>query len=173
MPAFPCLYNTVFDHSIIEEWCAARPGEPAGPAGLRDAAAIRKKLADEGITHVYVNWLEILRYRSPGNYGYTDFVTPELFAELQRLGILGPAVGHRTPRCPSSISTNRGAKKPKPGARPSSRARPTARRSPPFRSFRCCRGRPRARRRGRGALLGVGNASRWLTRAGFFARVKR
>ena len=32
-----------------------------------------------------------MRYRSPGNYGYTDFVTPERFRELQRMGILGPA----------------------------------------------------------------------------------
>jgi hypothetical protein len=51
--------------------------------------AIRKKLADEGITHVYVCWREILRYRSPGNYGYTDFAAPERFAELEHLGILG------------------------------------------------------------------------------------
>jgi len=88
---FSAAYNTVFDKSIMEEWCAARPGEPSGAAGLRDAEAIHQKLAAEGITHVYVNWLEVLRYRSPGNYGYTDFVTPALFAELVHLGILRPA----------------------------------------------------------------------------------
>lgn len=86
---FPVIYNTVFDHSIFEEWLAARPGEPSGPAGLRDAMAIRNKLTEEKVTHIYVCWREILRYRSPGNYGYTDFVTPERFAELERLGILG------------------------------------------------------------------------------------
>lgn len=86
---FPVVYNTVFDRSIFEEWFAARAGEPSGPAGLRDAAAIRKKLTEEKVTHIYVCWREILRYRSPGNYGYTDFVTPERFAELERLGILG------------------------------------------------------------------------------------
>lgn len=88
---FPVVYNTVFDRSIIEEWCAARAGTSTGTAGLRDPQEIRTKFADEGITHVYVNWYEILRYRSPGNYGYPDFVTPELFSELERLGILGPA----------------------------------------------------------------------------------
>jgi hypothetical protein len=91
---FPVVYNTVFDRSIFEDWFAATPGEAGADGagaggGLRDPAAIRKKLADEGITHIYVNWLEILRYRAPGSYGYTDFVTPERFAELQKLGILG------------------------------------------------------------------------------------
>ncbi len=89
---FPIVYNTVFDRSIFEEWLAARPGERPAGLGLCDAETIRKKLADERITHIYVCWREILRYRSPGNYGYTDFVTPERFAELQRLGILGPAL---------------------------------------------------------------------------------
>jgi hypothetical protein len=88
----PVVYNTVFDRSIFESWCAARPGVDAAVSGLRDAASIRKKLAEEDVTHVYVNWNWILRYRSPGNYGYTDFATPERFAELQRLGILGPAL---------------------------------------------------------------------------------
>jgi hypothetical protein len=88
---FPVVYNTVFDRSIFEEWFAAKSGETTGSAGLRDAAEIRETLAVAGITHVYVNWLEVLRYRSPGNYGYTDFVTPARFAELQHLGILGPA----------------------------------------------------------------------------------
>src|SRR5262249_45142595 len=53
---FPLAYNTVFDRPIFEEWFAARPGETDGPAGLRDAGAIREKLAAEGITHIYVCW---------------------------------------------------------------------------------------------------------------------
>ena len=86
---FPVTYNTVFDRSIFEEWFAVKSGETPPP--LRSVSEIRQKLAEAGITHVYVNWLEILRYRSPGNYGYTDFVTPERFAELQDLAILAPA----------------------------------------------------------------------------------
>jgi hypothetical protein len=27
---------------------------------------------------VLIRWDEIARYRSPGNYGFTDYVTPEL-----------------------------------------------------------------------------------------------
>lgn len=88
---FPIVYNTVFDQSILEKWTAARPGEAAGEDGLRDAASIRETFRVQGITHIYVSWREILRYRSPGNYGYSDFVTPERFVDLQRLGILGPA----------------------------------------------------------------------------------
>lgn len=89
---FPVVYNTVFDHSIFEEWVADELSNlPHGERPLRDGNAIREKLAAEGITHIYVNWQDILRYRSPGNYGYTDFVTPKRFADLQRLGVLGPA----------------------------------------------------------------------------------
>lgn len=85
---FPVVYNTVFDQSIFETWVAAIPG--AGTAGIfRDPAEIRRKLAGERVTHVYVNWLEILRYRVPGSYGYTEFVTPERFAELVAMGVLG------------------------------------------------------------------------------------
>jgi hypothetical protein len=87
---FPVVYNTVFDQSIFEAWIAARPGSGADGV-LRDPAEIRHRLAAEQITHVYVNWLEILRYRVPGSYGYTDFVTPERFAELVTMGILEPA----------------------------------------------------------------------------------
>jgi hypothetical protein len=86
---FDVVYNTVFDRSIFEDWLATSPDEPGGRGALRESAAIRQKLADEGISHVYVNWLEILRYRAPGSYGYTDFVSPERFGELKKLGILG------------------------------------------------------------------------------------
>lgn len=88
---FPVVYNTVFDRSIFEEWCAA-PEEGVAPSEwkLRDAAAIREAFAAAGITHVFVNWMEILRYREPGSYGYTAFVSPQRFGALQELGILGP-----------------------------------------------------------------------------------
>jgi hypothetical protein len=85
---FPVVYNTVFDRSIFEDWFAARPGEASDGAELRDAESIQKILADEGITHVYVCWREILRYRSPGNYGYSEFVTPERFVALRGMRIL-------------------------------------------------------------------------------------
>lgn len=73
------VYNTVFNPETIE--ALARGRSPAG---------VRRALADRGIMHVYVDWAEIARYRRPGNYGYSDFVTPELFAGLVRAGVLGP-----------------------------------------------------------------------------------
>lgn len=91
---FPLVYNTVFDASIFQEWCAEpEPGVPGGELKLRDADSIRKTLKEHGITHVLVNWAEILRYRT--TYGYADFVAPRRFAALRDLGVLGePFVGH-------------------------------------------------------------------------------
>ena len=68
---FPLLYNTVFDHSIFEHW---------------SATDIRRRFRAEKITHVFVNWQEIHRYRT--TYGYTKFVTPERFSALVERGIL-------------------------------------------------------------------------------------
>lgn len=73
----PVLYNTAFDDSILDELVKNR-----------DDDDIRHALALRGITHVYVHWGEIARYRSPGNYGYTDFVQPEVFERLVAAGIL-------------------------------------------------------------------------------------
>ncbi len=88
---FPTVYNTVFDYSVFQQWFAA-PQDNLPPAQwkLRPTDEIRRKLQAEGITHIYVNWQEILRYRDKGSYGYTDFVTPARFEELQQRGILGP-----------------------------------------------------------------------------------
>jgi hypothetical protein len=83
----PIIYNTVFDYSIFQEWCAQpAPGVPAGELELKDASALRQAFTDAGVTHVYANWQEILRYRR--TYGYTDFAAPSRFVALQRMGIL-------------------------------------------------------------------------------------
>jgi hypothetical protein len=71
----PLVYNTVFDDCIFEQW-------------VRDREEAGNKLVQHGITHVYVNWQEIRRYREPGSYGYTDFVQPAVFQELVQAGIL-------------------------------------------------------------------------------------
>jgi len=89
---FPTVYNTVFDKCVFEKWLAEQQtGVLPGEWKLRPVEEIRQKLREEGITHIYVNWAEILRYRDDGSYGYTDFVTPARFAQLQELGVLGPA----------------------------------------------------------------------------------
>ena len=75
----PIVYNTVFNDETIE---THRPGAVpgGGPRGAPPA----------GVTHVYVDWSEVERYRSPGNYGFTPFVTPEVFARLVEAGVLKP-----------------------------------------------------------------------------------
>jgi 4-amino-4-deoxy-L-arabinose transferase-like glycosyltransferase len=80
----PVLYNTVFDPSEFEAIVRDEHGE------LRPAADIRERL--RGVAYVYVNWGEIVRYRSPGNYGFSDFVQPAIFERLVDEGVLGPAV---------------------------------------------------------------------------------
>jgi hypothetical protein len=83
---FPIVYHSVFDRCLLEEWCAAEPG-PEFP--LKSTDEIRRKLKEQGVTHVFVNWWWIANYREPGNYGFTDFLTPHRLAELQDLGVLG------------------------------------------------------------------------------------
>ncbi len=86
---FPYVYNTVFDRSLFESWFAERTDEGLR---LRSADQIRATLKDHGITHLLVNWAEILRYREPGSYGYTDFAHPDRLQELQKAGLIGPAL---------------------------------------------------------------------------------
>jgi hypothetical protein len=83
---FPLVYNTVFDISIFEQWCsAAEPDIPPADQPMKPSAEIRQKLIDEGITHVYVNWQEVLRYRM--TYGYTEFVAPHRLTRLLEDGV--------------------------------------------------------------------------------------
>lgn len=86
---FPCVYNTVFDDSIFQEWFAEpRPDTPAGELPLRPVDDIRRTLEEQRITHVCVHWGEVLRYRLPGSYGFTDFVHPRRFDDLVESGVL-------------------------------------------------------------------------------------
>ena len=85
---FPYVYNTVFDRSRFELWFAERT--ESGGFRLRATEEIRKTLRQQGVTHVLVNWSEILRYREPGSYGYTDFAHPDWLAKLEAAGVLEP-----------------------------------------------------------------------------------
>ena len=75
----PVVYNTVFNRDLFE-----------GIARGRTPDEVRAGLARLGVDYVYVDWSEIDRYRSPGNYGFTDFETPEVFAALVEAAVLGP-----------------------------------------------------------------------------------
>lgn len=85
---FPLVYNTAFDHSIFQEWVAVpQQGVPATDLELRPLDEVRQKLEAEGITHILVNWREMLRYRE--TYHLEAFATPKVFSELRRGGIIG------------------------------------------------------------------------------------
>ncbi len=75
----PMIYNTVFNHETIETIARDRSPEQ-----------VRQSLRERGITHVYVDWQEIDRYRAPDHYGFTEFVTPNLFAGFVKAGALRP-----------------------------------------------------------------------------------
>ncbi|WP_435006962.1 ArnT family glycosyltransferase [Tundrisphaera lichenicola] len=76
----PVLYNTVFNDDLLEQIANGHTPEE-----------VRSELVRSGISHIYVDWSEIDRYRAPGNYGFTAFVTPELFAGLVKAGVLDPS----------------------------------------------------------------------------------
>lgn len=82
----PLIYNVVFNHEILETLAKDKT-----PQEVRSALRERK------VDYVYVDWFDIERYRSPGNYGFTDWVQPGEFDRLVANGILeGPtAVGTR------------------------------------------------------------------------------
>jgi hypothetical protein len=75
----PVVYNTVFNRETFETLARGRT-----------PAEVARALYQRGITHLYVDWFEIDRYRSPGNYGFTPFVTPKVFSELVAAGVLEP-----------------------------------------------------------------------------------
>lgn len=83
------IYHTVFDQPILRDWLAVRPAEdvPDRDWPLRPIEDVRRKFESEGVTHILVNWQEILRYRM--TYGYSDFVTPKRLAWLREQGLLG------------------------------------------------------------------------------------
>ncbi|MFO1023213.1 MAG: hypothetical protein U0903_21365 [Planctomycetales bacterium] len=83
---FHYAYNTVFDFCLLEQWSKTPDGK------LRPYSEIHQELLKRGFTHVCVNWMEILRYREPGSYDYTDFAVPRTFIDFQKQGILGPGL---------------------------------------------------------------------------------
>lgn len=83
---FELRYNTVFDSSLFEEWCSARPAAAQETRSLLPVDVIRTRFQQEGITHIFVNWKELLRYRL--TYGSPDFLAPASLRQLQQNGLL-------------------------------------------------------------------------------------
>ena len=80
----PVIYNTWLDDSIFE-----RIVRDPRSGGLRPASEISVELRARGISHVYVAWSEIHRYRATG-YGDWSFIQPAVFDRLVAEGVLEP-----------------------------------------------------------------------------------
>ncbi len=74
--ARPCVYHVVFSRDPLAEFART------GPTGRQLLDWFRQR----GITHVYVNWAEIDRFRRPGNYGWDEAVNESLFASMRSAG---------------------------------------------------------------------------------------
>jgi len=72
------LYNTCFDDCLFEQLAKGRTAEQ-----------LRAELGARHISHVYVHWDEIRRYRNTG-YGFSEFVQPAVFERLTAQGVLEP-----------------------------------------------------------------------------------
>ena len=77
----PARYNTCFDENLFQRLLQGQTREQRWAA-----------LRGERISHVYVDWNEIDRYRQPGNYGFTDYVTRRLVRDelVAQQGLLRP-----------------------------------------------------------------------------------
>ncbi len=87
---FSLVYSTVFDDCLFEEW-TTNPADAELPVKQRRMLPpdeIRSALKSRGITHVVVHWGEILRYRLPGSYGFTEYIQPARFDALVNQGVL-------------------------------------------------------------------------------------
>ena len=85
---FPLAYNTVFDECLFEAWTTL-PDDSRRPVAERrmlPPEQTLQKLHEHGITHIFVNWGAVLRYRM--TYGYTEYVDPTRFQRLLDDGVL-------------------------------------------------------------------------------------
>ncbi len=73
----PVLYHTCWNETPLKEIIASN-----------SVTEIREEFRRRGIAFVLVDWAEIRRFRSPGNYGFSEFVQPEVFDKLVADGIL-------------------------------------------------------------------------------------
>jgi 4-amino-4-deoxy-L-arabinose transferase-like glycosyltransferase len=80
----PFRYNSVFDDALVEKLAF----DPALETGLRSLPELRRRFRELGVDYVVVDWEWVRKYKGPGNYGYSDFVTPERFDRLVETGLL-------------------------------------------------------------------------------------
>ena len=85
---FPLAYNTVFDECLFESWTTLPDDihRPVTERRMLPPEQTLQKLRKLGITHIFVNWGAVLRYRM--TYGYTAYVDPARFEQLLDDGVL-------------------------------------------------------------------------------------
>lgn len=76
--ARPCFYHVVFSRNPLAEFAATQP------TGQQLLEWFRRW----GVTHVYVNWAEIARFRRPGNYGWHETINEALFESMRAAGAI-------------------------------------------------------------------------------------
>ncbi|MCL2624060.1 MAG: hypothetical protein FWD31_10380, partial [Planctomycetaceae bacterium] len=88
----PVLYNTCFDDTPFDMLFFDLENETKqgnSIPSLRSSDEILRRLNEAGISFIIVNWSELARFRSPGNYGYTsDLVQLQVFDQLEKLAVL-------------------------------------------------------------------------------------
>jgi hypothetical protein len=70
-------YNTCFDDTWLEQLIDGKAADEA-------VAELQRRR----IRYVFVHWSELRRYRSPGNYGYSEYPTHERLEQLVKDGVL-------------------------------------------------------------------------------------
>lgn len=75
----PNAYSTCFNVSPTELLLKNKSAEEQ-----RDA------LAEAGVTHLVIDWADIRRYRSPGNYGFSNWPQPQDIDAIVGAGVLQP-----------------------------------------------------------------------------------
>ncbi|NIA20819.1 MAG: hypothetical protein GWP05_02360 [Anaerolineaceae bacterium] len=81
----PVVYNTVFNRQWMEPLYGPDPDDrTAWPASLKERAG--RLFSDLGLSHIYVNWIEVSRFSGPGNYGWPKWLDRELLDRLERQG---------------------------------------------------------------------------------------
>ena len=83
------MYNTVFDLNLFQDICGERvTGGPDSDVLLRPTTEVRERLMERDVRFIVTDWLEVLRYRAQGSYGFSDFVSPRQFDKLVDGGVL-------------------------------------------------------------------------------------
>lgn len=89
----PVVYSTCWNDSPLMKTLESgvKRDETGTIAEITDPFPIRQALRQEGIAYVYVDFGELARFRSEGNYGFNNpEITPELFILLVNANVLDP-----------------------------------------------------------------------------------